>query len=55
VSAAGSKPSPEPPKKPAPTKPSKLASGLSGTDEERAEQIRRLAEEHKETLRRLGT
>jgi hypothetical protein len=33
---------------------SKLVSGFPGTDEERAAQRRRLAEEHKETLRRLG-
>jgi hypothetical protein len=31
-----------------------LARGLPGTDRERAEQRRRFAEEHRETLRRLG-
>jgi hypothetical protein len=31
-----------------------LAPGLPGTDHERAEQRRRFAEEHRETLRRLG-
>jgi hypothetical protein len=37
-----------------PAKQRRLASGLLGTDRERAEQRRRLAEEHRETLRRLG-
>jgi len=55
ISAARPKPSSVPPKTPAaPAKQSKLVSGFPGTDEERAERIRRLAEEHKETLRRLG-
>ena len=55
MSAARPKPSSVPPKTPAaPAKQSKLVSGFPGTDEERAERIRRLAEEHKETLRRLG-
>jgi hypothetical protein len=42
--------------KAAPSQPtrSKLARGFPGTDQERAEAIRRLAEEHRETLRRLG-
>jgi hypothetical protein len=31
-----------------------LARGLPGTDRERAEQRRKFAEEHRETLRRLG-
>jgi hypothetical protein len=31
-----------------------LVRGFPGTDEERAERIRRVAEEHKETLRRLS-
>jgi hypothetical protein len=31
-----------------------LARGLPGSDRERAEQRRRFAEEHRETLRRLG-
>jgi hypothetical protein len=39
---------------PVPAKQTRLASGLPGTDRERAEQRRRLAEEHRETLRRLG-
>jgi len=54
MSAARSKPSSVPPKAPAPAKQSKLVSGFPGSDEERAERIRRLAEEHQETLRRLG-
>jgi hypothetical protein len=36
-----------------PKKP-ELKYGFPGTEEERAERIRRVAEEHKETLRRLG-
>jgi hypothetical protein len=39
---------------PAPSKRSDLARGFPGTDRERAEQRRRFAEEHRETLRRLG-
>jgi hypothetical protein len=39
---------------PPPAKPQDLARGLPGTDRERAEQRRRFAEEHRETLRRLG-
>ena len=35
-------------------KPPKLIRGFPGTDEERAKAIRRLADEHRETLRRLG-
>ena len=31
-----------------------LPRGFPGTDDERAERISRVAEEHKETLRRLG-
>jgi hypothetical protein len=31
-----------------------LIRGFPGTDEERAKAIRRLADEHRETLRRLG-
>lgn len=40
----------------APSQPKRpeLARGFPGTDEERAEAIRRFAEEHRETLRRLG-
>jgi hypothetical protein len=37
-----------------PSKRPDLARGLPGTDRERAEQRRRFAEEHRETLRRLG-
>jgi hypothetical protein len=42
--------------KPAPpqTKQPELAHGFPGTDQERSAAIRRLAEEHRETLRRLG-
>jgi hypothetical protein len=55
VPAAPAKVSTVAPKAPAaPAKQSKLVSGFPGTDEERAAQRRRLAEEHKETLRRLG-
>jgi hypothetical protein len=55
MSAARPEPSPAPPKTPAePAKQSKLVHGFPGTDEERAKRIRRLAEEHRETLRRLG-
>jgi hypothetical protein len=39
---------------PPPVKREDLARGLPGTDRERAEQRRRFAEEHRETLRRLG-
>jgi hypothetical protein len=35
-------------------KRSELSRGFPGTDQERAEATRRLAEEHRETLRRLG-
>jgi hypothetical protein len=37
-----------------PSKRPDLARGLPGSDRERAEQRRRFAEEHRETLRRLG-
>jgi hypothetical protein len=37
-----------------PSKRPDLARGLPGTDRERAERRRRFAEEHRETLRRLG-
>lgn len=39
---------------PLPSKRPDLARGLPGTDRERAEKRRRFAEEHRETLRRLG-
>jgi len=39
---------------PSPSKRPDLARGLPGLDRERAEQRRRFAEEHRETLRRLG-
>jgi hypothetical protein len=39
---------------PPPSKRRDLARGLPGTDRERAEQRGRFAEEHRETLRRLG-
>jgi hypothetical protein len=35
-------------------KPKDLVRGLPGTESERAEQRRRFAQEHRETLRRLG-
>jgi hypothetical protein len=55
MSTARPKPSSALPKTPAvPAKQSKLVSGFPGTDEERTERIRQLAEKHKETLRRLG-
>ena len=45
---ASPKAAPRQPKQP------ELAHGFPGTDEQRAEAIQRLAEEHRETLRRLG-
>jgi hypothetical protein len=42
------------PKVTSPSKRRDLSRGLPGTDRERAEQRRRFAEEHRETLRRLG-
>lgn len=39
---------------PPPSKRPDLARGLPGTERERAEKRRRFAEEHRETLRRLG-
>ena len=55
MSAARPKPSPSPPKKePVPAKQTRLTYGLPGTASERAEKRRKFAEEHKETLRRLG-
>jgi hypothetical protein len=39
---------------PTPSKRPDLVRGLPGADRERAEQRRRFAEEHRETLRRLG-
>jgi hypothetical protein len=39
---------------PPPSKRPDLARGLPGTDRERAEERRRFAKEHRETLRRLG-
>jgi hypothetical protein len=39
---------------PPPSKRPDLVCGLTGTDRERAEQRRRFAEEHRETLRRLS-
>ena len=39
---------------PSPSKHPDLARGLPGSERERAEQRRRFAEEHRETLRRLG-
>ena len=39
---------------PPPAKRQEVSRGLPGTDRERAEQRRRFAEEHRETLRRLG-
>jgi hypothetical protein len=54
VSATKSKKTSTPKAAPAPSKRPDLARGLPGTDRERAEQRRRFAEEHRETLRRLG-
>jgi hypothetical protein len=55
ISAARPKPSPSPPTtQPVPAKKTRLTYGLPGTASERAERIRRFADEHKETLRRLG-
>jgi hypothetical protein len=54
MSAARPKTPAVPKASPSPAKRKDLARGLPGTDRERAEQRRRVAEEHRETLRRLG-
>jgi hypothetical protein len=54
MSVSRSKRAATPKANPPPTKRADLARGLPGTDRERAEQRRRFAEEHRETLRRLG-
>lgn len=54
MSAARPKTPTVPKASPPPAKRQDLARGLPGTDRERAEQRRRFAEEHRETLRRLG-
>jgi hypothetical protein len=55
MSEAPPEPSTSPPKnEPVPAKPARLTYGLPGTATERAERRRKFAEEHKETLRRLG-
>jgi hypothetical protein len=54
MSVARSKKNATPKVVPLPSKRPDLARGLPGTDRERAEQRRRFAEEHRETLRRLG-
>jgi hypothetical protein len=54
MSAARPKSTSTPKASPPPAKRQDLARGLAGTDRERAEQRRRFAEEHRETLRRLG-
>jgi hypothetical protein len=51
---SATKPKSTPSPKVAPPKRQDLSRGLPGTDRERAEQRRRFAEEHRETLRRLG-
>jgi hypothetical protein len=54
MSAARPKTPTVPKTSPSPAKRQDLARGLPGTDRERAKQRRRFAEEHRETLRRLG-
>jgi hypothetical protein len=54
MSAARPKTPTVPKVSPPPAKQQDLARGLPGTDRERAEQRRRFAEEHRETLRCLG-
>jgi hypothetical protein len=54
MSAARPKTPTVPKASPPPAKRQDLARGLPGTDRERAEQRRRFAREHRETLRRLG-
>jgi hypothetical protein len=54
MSAAKPKASPASPKTAPPAPKQNLARGLPGTSQERAEQRRRFAREHRETLRRLG-
>jgi hypothetical protein len=54
MSATRPKKAATPKKAPSPSKRPDLVHGLPGTDRERAEQRRRFAEEHRETLRRLG-
>ena len=54
MSAARPKTPTVPKASPSPAKRQDLARGLPGTDRERAKQRRRFAEEHRETLRRLG-
>lgn len=53
---SAAKPKTDPSPKPAPPQPTRpeLVHGFLGNDEQRAEAIQRLAEEHRETLRRLG-
>jgi len=54
MSAAKPKTNVSPKVAPSLPKGPELARGFPGTEKERAEAIRRLAEEHRETLRRLG-
>jgi hypothetical protein len=54
MSATRPKSTSTPKTSPPPAKRQGLVRGLPGTDRERAEQRRRFAEEHRETLRRLG-
>jgi hypothetical protein len=54
MSATRPKKAATPKASPPPSKRPDLARGLPGTDRERTEQRRRFAEEHRETLRRLG-
>lgn len=54
MSSARSKTPASPKVTPPPAKREDLARGLPGSDRERAEQRRRFAEEHRETLRRLS-
>jgi hypothetical protein len=54
MSAAKPKTNASPNAAPSQPKRPELSRGFPGTDQERAAAIRRLAEEHRETLRRLG-
>jgi hypothetical protein len=54
MSAAKPKINTSPKAAPSHPKRPELPRGFPGTDRERVEAIRRLAEEHRETLRRLG-
>jgi hypothetical protein len=54
MSAAKPKIDVTPQSAPSQPKQPRLVRGFPGTDQERSDAVRRLAEEHRETLRRLG-